>query len=81
MNQSSPFNTSELNRRTEELIQGSQSRYKVAIQVAKRAKRFRFEEFENPHGSDMKPILRAIVEMSDELTQPELIAESYPHFS
>jgi DNA-directed RNA polymerase subunit omega len=77
MDKNLSLNSSDLHRRTEELIQGSKSRYQVAIQVAKRAKRFRYEDFENPHSSDLKPILRAIIEMSDELTQPELIAESY----
>ena len=77
MTKNANFNSSDLHRRTEELIQASKSRYQVTIQVAKRAKRFRYEDFDNPNYSDKKPILRAIIEMSDELTQPELIAESY----
>ncbi|MGB3405526.1 MAG: DNA-directed RNA polymerase subunit omega [Microcoleaceae cyanobacterium] len=77
MSQNVNLNPSDLHRRTEEVIQNSQSRYQVAIQVAKRAKRFRYEGFDNPNYPGTKPILRAIIEMSDELTQPELIVEYY----
>jgi DNA-directed RNA polymerase subunit omega len=77
MSQNPNLNSSDLHRRTEELIQAYQNRYQIAIQVAKRAKRFRYKDFDNPNHSNTKPILRAIIEMSDELTQPELIAESY----
>ncbi len=35
--------TDELNRRAEELMHGSGTRYQVTVQVAKRAKRCRFE--------------------------------------
>ena len=67
--------TDELNRRAEELMQGSGSRYQITVQVAKRAKRCRFEEFDHPNGSEIKPVIRAILEMSDELAQPELIID------
>jgi DNA-directed RNA polymerase subunit omega len=45
------------------------------VQVANRAQRRRYEDFENYEDPKMKPVLRAIVEMSDELTQPEIIGE------
>jgi DNA-directed RNA polymerase subunit omega len=45
------------------------------VQVANRAQRRRFEEFEAYDDPRMKPVLRAIIEMSDELTQPEIIGE------
>ncbi|MEO1179703.1 MAG: DNA-directed RNA polymerase subunit omega, partial [Cyanobacteria bacterium J06636_28] len=50
-------------------------RCRITVQVANRAQRRRFEEFDNIDESRMKPVLRAIVEMSDELTQPEIIGE------
>ncbi|MGF1494976.1 MAG: DNA-directed RNA polymerase subunit omega [Microcoleaceae cyanobacterium] len=72
---SSELGREDLQRRAEQLISGSMSRYQIAVRVAKRAKRFRLEDFDNPHASEVKPIVRAIVEMSDELAQPELISE------
>ncbi len=62
-------------RRTEELIGAASNRYRITVQVANRAQRRRFEEFDSLDESKMKPVLRAIMEMSDELTQPEIIGE------
>jgi DNA-directed RNA polymerase subunit omega len=61
--------------RSEELIGAASNRYRITVQVANRAKRRRYEDFENNEDVMMKPVLRAIIEMSDELTQPEIIGE------
>jgi len=61
--------------RAEELIGAASNRYRITVQVANRAKRRRYEDFDNVEESIMKPVLRAILEMSDELTQPEIIGE------
>jgi len=45
------------------------------VQVANRAQRRRFEDFDSLDDPKMKPVIRAIIEMSDELTQPEIIGE------
>lgn len=71
----SPFDSQQIMRRTEELITAASNRYRITVQVANRAQRRRFEEFEAVDDSRMKPVLRAIIEMSDELTQPEIIGE------
>lgn len=71
----SAFDTTQLMRRAEELISAASNRYRITIQVANRAKRRRFEDFDNIDDPKMKPVLRAIIEMSDELTQPEIIGE------
>jgi len=71
----STFDTMHLMRRAEELINSSSNRYRVTVQVANRAKRRRFEEFDNLDDPKMKPVIRAIMEMSDELTQIEIIGE------
>jgi DNA-directed RNA polymerase subunit omega len=64
--------------RAEDLIAAASNRYRITVQVANRAKRRRYEDFENGDDSMMmKPVLRAIIEMSDELTQPEIIGEEY----
>lgn len=71
----SSFDTMHLMRRAEELINASSNRYRVTVQVANRAKRRRFEEFDNLDDPRMKPVIRAIMEMSDELTQIEIIGD------
>jgi DNA-directed RNA polymerase subunit omega len=71
----SPFDNRQLMQRQEDLINAASNRYRITVQVANRAQRRRFEEFESYDDPRMKPVLRAIIEMSDELTQPEIIGE------
>ncbi len=66
---------SQIMYRAEELINAASNRYRITVQVANRAKRRRYEDFDSADDAMMKPVLRAIVEMSDELTQPEIIGE------
>jgi DNA-directed RNA polymerase subunit omega len=66
---------SQIRHRAEELISAASNRYRITVQVANRAKRRRYEDFDNADDVIMKPVLRAIIEMSDELTQPEIIGE------
>ncbi|AFY49958.1 MULTISPECIES: DNA-directed RNA polymerase subunit omega [Nostocales] len=66
---------SQIMHRAEDLISAASNRYRITVQVANRAKRRRYEEFESAEDAMMKPVLRAIIEMSDELTQPEIIGE------
>jgi len=65
---------SELIQRMEELINASKNRYRITVQVANRAKRRRFEDFDD-FEDGMKAIPRAILEMYDEMTQPEIIGD------
>lgn len=60
--------------RSDELMNAASNRYKITVAVAKRAKQRRKEDFENID-EVMKPVLRAIIEMSDEITQPEIISD------
>lgn len=69
------FDNNQVMRRTEDLIRAASNRYRITVQVANRAQRRRFEEFDSYDDPKMKPVLRAIIEMSDELTQPEIIGE------
>jgi len=73
----SKFDTTQaqIMNRAEELIGAASNRYRITVQVANRAKRRRFEDFDSLEDPLMKPVLRAIIEMSDELTQPEIIGE------
>ncbi|AFZ47076.1 DNA-directed RNA polymerase subunit omega [Cyanobacterium stanieri LEGE 03274] len=68
------FDSGQIMFRSDELMEAASNRYKITVQVAKRAKQRRFEDFENVE-EIMKPVLRAIIEMSDELTQPEIISD------
>ena len=67
---------SQIMYRAEDLISAASNRYRITVQVANRAKRRRYEDFDS--SSDdimMKPVLRAIIEMSDELTQEDIIGD------
>ncbi|NJL01728.1 MAG: DNA-directed RNA polymerase subunit omega [Spirulinaceae cyanobacterium RM2_2_10] len=70
-----PFESSQVMHRADELMLAASNRYRITVQVANRAKRRRFEEFENLDDPMMKPVIRAVIEMSDELTQPEIIGD------
>ncbi len=69
------IDSTQLMYRAEDLIRAASNRYRITVQVANRAKRRRYEDFENNEDSGIKPVMRAIIEMSDELTQPEIIGE------
>lgn len=60
--------------RSDELMSAASNRYKITVAVAKRAKQRRKEDYDNME-EVMKPVLRAIIEMSDEITQPEIISD------
>lgn len=66
---------SQIMHRAEELISAASNRYRITVQVANRAKRRRYEDFDSMDDPMMKPVIRAIIEMSDELNQPEIIGE------
>lgn len=69
------FDSSQVMFRAEDLVSAASNRYKITVSVAKRAKRRRYEEMETIDDPNMKPVIRAIIEMSDEMTQPEIIAD------
>ncbi len=67
------FNSAEIMYRAEELMSAATNRYRITVQVANRAKRRHYDEFDPIDDAEMKPTIRAIIEMSDELTPPEII--------
>ncbi len=69
------FDSSQLMYRSDEIMRAASNRYRITVQVAKRAKRRRYEDFDYIDDPMMKPTIRAIIEMSDELTQPEILGE------
>jgi DNA-directed RNA polymerase subunit omega len=68
------FDSSQIMFRSDELMNAASNRYKITVAVARRAKQRRKEDFDNIE-EVMKPVLRAIIEMSDEITQPEIISD------
>jgi DNA-directed RNA polymerase subunit omega len=43
------------------------------VQVANKAKRRRYEDLDTLEDFKVKPVIRAILEIADEITQPEII--------
>jgi DNA-directed RNA polymerase subunit omega len=70
-----PFDSSQVMYSSEALLQAASNRYQITVQVANRAKRNRYQDFDSMDDPVMKPVIRAIVEMADELTQPEIISD------
>jgi DNA-directed RNA polymerase subunit omega len=68
------IDSSQIIRRVEDLVAAASNRYRITVQVAMRAKNRRYE-VDDYDDRAMKPILRAIIEMSDELTQPEILSD------
>ena len=75
MQKRNSLDSSQVMYRAEDLIKAATNRYRITVQVANRPKPRRYEEIDSVDEATMKPVIRAIVEMSDELTQPEIISD------
>jgi DNA-directed RNA polymerase subunit omega len=69
------FDSNQIMYRAEELMKNASNRYRITVQVANRAKRRRYEEYDNLDDPMMKPTIRAIIEMSDEITQEDILSD------
>ena len=64
----------DLAKRGESLIRKSSNRYLTTVRIAFRAKQRRFDDSDGLlEESSVKPVQRAIVELSDEQDQPDLL--------
>ena len=64
----------DLAKRGESLIRQARNRYLTTVRIAFRAKQRRFDDFDGLlEESSVKPVQRAIVELSDEQDQPDLL--------
>nr|YP_010951698.1 DNA-directed RNA polymerase subunit omega [Laurencia elata]WMP12637.1 DNA-directed RNA polymerase subunit omega [Laurencia elata] len=72
-NEYTRINLDYINYKTEELLELAQNRYKITIQVANRAKRRKYEDIDIVDDYMNKPIVKAIIEMVDEITEPEIL--------
>ena len=71
---SADLNPKDLAQRAESLIRHSSNRYLTTVRIAFRAKQRRFDDFDGLLEEAMvKPVQRAIVELSDEPDQPDLL--------
>lgn len=52
--------------RTEELLNIGSNRYSITLKVAQRAKRKKYEDLDIVTEPEVKPIIRAIIEMANE---------------
>ncbi|ELS03129.1 DNA-directed RNA polymerase, subunit K/omega [Xenococcus sp. PCC 7305] len=75
MHRKSAFDSSQIMFRADELMNAASNRYRITVQVANRAKRRRYEDTDGFDDPVMKPPIRAIIEMSDELTQSDIIGD------
>jgi DNA-directed RNA polymerase subunit omega len=73
--QSNPdVNPKDLAKRAESLIRHSANRYLTTVRIAYRAKQRRFDDFDGLLDDSMiKPVHRAVIELSDEQDQPDLL--------
>jgi DNA-directed RNA polymerase subunit omega len=64
----------ELAQRAENRVRQSSNRYLTTVRIAFRAKQRRFDDFDGLlEDSMVKPVQRAIIELSDEQDQPDLL--------
>jgi DNA-directed RNA polymerase subunit omega len=73
--QSQIINSIEILYKTEELLDAASNRYRITVQVANKAKRKRYEDIDIMDDFKIKPVIRAILEIAEEITQPEILSE------
>nr|YP_009396761.1 putative DNA-directed RNA polymerase subunit omega [Ophidocladus simpliciusculus]ARW65947.1 putative DNA-directed RNA polymerase subunit omega [Ophidocladus simpliciusculus] len=74
-NESNKIDLQYITCKTEELLHLAKNRYKITTQVANRAKRRKYEDIDIIDDPINKPIIKAIIEMVDEITEPEILQD------
>ena len=59
--------------KTEELLDAASKRYRITVQVANKAKRKRYEDINLVDDFKLKPVIRAILEIAEEINRPEIL--------
>lgn len=67
--------TLEVLYKTEELLDAASNRYRITVQVANKAKRKRYEDINLLDDFKLKPVIRAILEIAEEISRPEILAD------
>ena len=70
------INSLEILYKTEELLDAASNRYRITVQVANKAKRKRYEDIDILDDFKVKPVIRAIIEIAEEISQPEVLSET-----
>jgi DNA-directed RNA polymerase subunit omega len=71
----SSINSLQVLYKTEELLDAASNRYRITVQVANKAKRRRYEDIDILDDFKIKPVIRAILEIAEEISQPEIIVD------
>lgn len=74
-NRGNKINLQNITYKTEELLEIVNNRYKITIQIANRAKRRKYEDIDIIDDALNKPIIKAIIEMVDEIIEPEILED------
>ena len=61
--------------KTEELLDAASNRYRITVQVANKAKRKRYEDINLLDDFKLKPVIRAILEIAEEISRPEILTD------
>ena len=61
--------------KTEELLDAASNRYRITVQVANKAKRKRYEGITLLDDFKLKPVIRAILEIAEEISRPEILTD------
>jgi DNA-directed RNA polymerase subunit omega len=61
--------------KTEELLDAASNRYRITVQVANKAKRKRYEGITLIDDFRLKPVIRAILEIAEEISRPEILTD------
>nr|BDA99244.1 DNA-directed RNA polymerase subunit omega [Cryptomonas sp. NIES-3952] len=61
--------------KTEELLDAASNRYRITVQVANKAKRKRYEDINILDDFKLKPVIRAILEIAEEISRPEILSD------
>nr|YP_009392431.1 putative DNA-directed RNA polymerase subunit omega [Caloglossa monosticha]ARW60993.1 putative DNA-directed RNA polymerase subunit omega [Caloglossa monosticha] len=59
--------------KTEKLLEDANNRYTITIQIANRAKKRKYEDIDIIDDPINKPIIKAILEIVDETTEPKIL--------
>ena len=70
-----PVPSLEILYKTEELLDAASNRYRITVQVANKAKRKRYEDINILDDFKLKPVIRAILEIADEISRPEILTD------
>nr|BBK20599.1 DNA-directed RNA polymerase omega chain [Cryptomonas sp. SAG 977-2f] len=70
---SSFINSLQILYKAEEILGTASNRYRITVQVANKAKRKKYGDMDILDGFKIKPVIRAILEISDEIDQPEIL--------